>query len=267
MEYVRPGDTLVVAEFSRMTRSLLNLLETTGVLEQRQINLVSLRENIDTSTATGRCFLSMMGAIHQMERELRAERAASGRASAKARGKTGGRPRTDITKLETPDPLWKLRQDGCPGVLDRGCWTAKFLRPHGSEAQGPRRRSGFFTFSRGWAKIAKKRLASSARPTPRSSRRTRPKTSAYGYTAARNARSQFERLDALYRQRNAPAVEPERELAEEGASARRRPGGRCAEPGEEGLRARGRHRARAAKEVEGDAQMTASDGTLPGWLP
>ncbi|HTF65233.1 MAG TPA: recombinase family protein [Edaphobacter sp.] len=63
------------------------------------INLVSLRENIDTSTATGRCFLSMMGAIHQMERELRAERAAAGRASAKARGKTGGRPRTDVIKL------------------------------------------------------------------------------------------------------------------------------------------------------------------------
>jgi DNA invertase Pin-like site-specific DNA recombinase len=107
MEYVRPGDTLVVTELSRMTRSLLNLLQTSGVLEQRRINLVSLRENIDTSTATGRCFLSMMGAIHQMERELRAERAASGRASAKARGKTGGRPRTDIAKLENARILYE----------------------------------------------------------------------------------------------------------------------------------------------------------------
>src|ERR1700693_6067682 len=95
MEYVRPADTLVVTELSRMTRSLLNLLETGKLLEQRQVNLVSLRKNIDTRTATGRCFLSMMGAIHQMERELRAERAAAGRASARARGKTGGRPRTD----------------------------------------------------------------------------------------------------------------------------------------------------------------------------
>ena len=75
---------MVVTELSRMTRSLLDLLEITKMLEQRQINLVSLRENIDTSTATGRCFLSMMGAIHQMERELRAERAAAGRSSAKA---------------------------------------------------------------------------------------------------------------------------------------------------------------------------------------
>jgi DNA invertase Pin-like site-specific DNA recombinase len=75
MAYVRPGDALVVTELSRL--------------------------------ATGRCFLSMMGAIHQMERELRAERAAAGRASAKARGKSGGRPRTDVTKLENAKILYE----------------------------------------------------------------------------------------------------------------------------------------------------------------
>jgi DNA invertase Pin-like site-specific DNA recombinase len=99
-DYLRPGDTLVVTELSRMTRSLLDLLATAKILEEHQVHLVSLRENIDTTSATGRCFLSMMGAIHQMERELRAERAAAGRASARARGKTGGRPRTDVAKLE-----------------------------------------------------------------------------------------------------------------------------------------------------------------------
>lgn len=107
LEYIRPGDTLVVTELSRMTRSLLDLLETIRILEERQVNLISLRENIDTTTATGRCFLSMMGAIHQMERELRAERASAGRASAKARGKTGGRPRTDVTKLENARILYE----------------------------------------------------------------------------------------------------------------------------------------------------------------
>jgi DNA invertase Pin-like site-specific DNA recombinase len=107
MAYVRSGDTLVVTELSRMTRSLLDLLETAKVLQQRGVELVSLRESIDTATATGRCFLSMMGAIHQMERELRAERAAAGRASAKARGKTGGRPRTDAEKLENARILYE----------------------------------------------------------------------------------------------------------------------------------------------------------------
>jgi DNA invertase Pin-like site-specific DNA recombinase len=107
LEYVRPGDMVVVTELSRMTRSLRDLLETSTLLEQRQVNLVSLRENIDTTSATGRCFLAMMGVIHQLERELRAERAAAGRAAAKARGRSGGRPRTDVAKLENARILYE----------------------------------------------------------------------------------------------------------------------------------------------------------------
>ena len=118
MEYVRPGDTLVVTELSRMTRSLLDLLKTAKALQQRKVELVSLRESIDTTTATGRCFLSMMGAIHQMERELRAERAAAGRASAKARGKTGGRPRTDAAKLENARILYENSEKTAADVCE-----------------------------------------------------------------------------------------------------------------------------------------------------
>jgi DNA invertase Pin-like site-specific DNA recombinase len=100
MAYVRPGDMVVITELSRMSRSLAHLLEAVRTFEAQGIELVSLREHIDTATATGRCFLAMMGAIAQMERELKAERTAAGRAAAKARGRTGGRPRTDPEKLE-----------------------------------------------------------------------------------------------------------------------------------------------------------------------
>lgn len=100
MAYVRPGDIVVVTELSRMSRSLAHLLEVVRTFEAQGIELVSLREHIDTATATGRCFLAMMGAMAQMERELKAERTAAGRAAAKARGRTGGRPRTDPEKLE-----------------------------------------------------------------------------------------------------------------------------------------------------------------------
>lgn len=106
-EYLRHGDTLVITELSRMSRSLMHLLQTVKILEERGINLQSLRENIDTSTATGRAFISIMGAINQMERELKAERAAAGRAAAKARGRTGGRPKTDPTKLEQAKILYE----------------------------------------------------------------------------------------------------------------------------------------------------------------
>lgn len=107
MEYLRPGDTVVVTELSRMTRSLMHLLEVVKEFEERGFHISSMRENIDTSTATGRAFLHIIGAINQMERELRAERSAAGRESAKARGKTGGRPRTDPAKLEQAKILYE----------------------------------------------------------------------------------------------------------------------------------------------------------------
>lgn len=100
IDYLRHGDTLIVTELSRMTRSLIHLLQVVKELEEKEINIIFLRENIDTTSATGRFFISIIGAIAQMERELKSERASSGREAAKARGKTGGRPRTDPDKLE-----------------------------------------------------------------------------------------------------------------------------------------------------------------------
>jgi DNA invertase Pin-like site-specific DNA recombinase len=107
MAYVRPGDMVVITELSRMSRSLAHLLEVVRTLEAQGIELVSLREHLDTATATGRCCLAMMGAMAQMERELKAERTAAGRAAAKARGRTGGRPRTDPEKLEHARILYR----------------------------------------------------------------------------------------------------------------------------------------------------------------
>lgn len=118
MGQIRAGDTLVVTELSRMTRSLLNLLETTKELNAKQVEFISLREQIDTNTATGRCFLSIMGAVHQMERELKAERAAAGRKAAKARGRSGGRPKTDQGKLEQARILYENSEQTAAQVCE-----------------------------------------------------------------------------------------------------------------------------------------------------
>ena len=107
LEYLREGDTLVVTELSRMTRSLMHLLKVTQQLENRGIKICSLRESIDTSTPAGRAFISMIGTINQLERELKAERAASGRAAAKARGRSGGRPRIDKSTIDKAVMLYK----------------------------------------------------------------------------------------------------------------------------------------------------------------
>lgn len=106
MEYVRPGDTVVVAELSRMSRSLSHLLQLSGHFESIGVGLVSLREDFGTKNATGRFFLSMMGAISQMERELKQERILDGKKAAKARGKTGGRPKASENKLEQAEVLY-----------------------------------------------------------------------------------------------------------------------------------------------------------------
>jgi DNA invertase Pin-like site-specific DNA recombinase len=97
---VRPGDQVVITEVSRMSRSLVHVLEVVREFETQGIALISRRAHLDTSTATGRGFLAIMGAMAQMERELTAERTAAGRAAANARGRTGGRPRRAPDKLE-----------------------------------------------------------------------------------------------------------------------------------------------------------------------
>ena len=107
MAYIRGGDILVITELSRMSRSLSHLLEILKDLNIRQVDLKSLRENIDTSSATGRAFISIMGAVSQMELEIKSERAEAGRAAAKARGKSGGRPAIDPDKLDQARLLYQ----------------------------------------------------------------------------------------------------------------------------------------------------------------
>lgn len=107
LDFLRPGDVLVVTELSRMSRSLSHLLQIAQDFMNKGIGFASLREHIDTSSATGRAFFAIMGAINQLEIELKKERTAAGRESARARGKTGGRPKTDPALLEQARVLYE----------------------------------------------------------------------------------------------------------------------------------------------------------------
>lgn len=92
LDYLRPGDVLVVAKLDRLGRSLSHLLEVVADLDRRGIGLVSLGEAIDTTTAAGRLLLHVIGAVAQFERDLITERTQAGLAAARSRGRTGGRP-------------------------------------------------------------------------------------------------------------------------------------------------------------------------------
>jgi DNA invertase Pin-like site-specific DNA recombinase len=86
----RAGDQLVVTKLDRLGRSLEHLIDLSNGLQARSVDLVVLNQGIDTSTAVGRMFFQILGAIAEFEHALMSERTLDGLAAARARGRTGG---------------------------------------------------------------------------------------------------------------------------------------------------------------------------------
>ena len=91
MEFVREGDIVHIHDFSRLARSTRDLLDLVEKLNDKGVTLVSNKENIDTSTPTGKLMLTMIGAINEFERMNMLERQREGIAIAKRNGKYKGR--------------------------------------------------------------------------------------------------------------------------------------------------------------------------------
>jgi DNA invertase Pin-like site-specific DNA recombinase len=100
LNYVRKSDTFVVWRLDRLGRSLPHLITTITDLEERGIGFKSLTENIDTTTSGGKLIFHIFGALAEFERNLISERTTAGLIAARARGRTGGRP-----KALTPQQL------------------------------------------------------------------------------------------------------------------------------------------------------------------
>lgn len=86
----RAGDQLVVTKLDRLGRSLEHLIALARGLQERGVDLVVLDQGIDTSTAVGRMFFQIIGAIAEFEHALMSERTRDGLEAARARGRTGG---------------------------------------------------------------------------------------------------------------------------------------------------------------------------------
>ena len=93
LDSLEAGDTLAVWKFDRLGRSLPDLLDIVTRIEAKAAHLVSLTEQIDTSTSSGRMVFHVMGALAQFERDLISERTKAGLEAARAEGVTLGRPR------------------------------------------------------------------------------------------------------------------------------------------------------------------------------
>lgn len=92
LDYLQPGDTLVVWKLDRLARSLRQLIDTIEMLDAKGIGFRSLTEAIDTTTPGGKLVFHMFGALAEFERSIIRERTTAGLASARARGRLGGRP-------------------------------------------------------------------------------------------------------------------------------------------------------------------------------
>lgn len=106
LDYVREGDIVFIKDFSRLARSTQDLLRIIEKLKKKNVKLVSIKEQLDTSTPSGKLMVTMLGAIYEFERENLLERQKDGIAQAKKEGKYKGRK-----KIKKPDNWQEVYSD------------------------------------------------------------------------------------------------------------------------------------------------------------
>ena len=151
LEHVRDGDSLVVWRLDRLGRSLPDLLDLVMRLDRQGVQLISLHEHIDTSTATGNLLFQLFGALAEFERNLMRERVHAGLKAARDRGRKGGRrPKVNDRMLARASELMRERtlsiKEICRLVGGSSSTLYRYLTPDGqlraeapSVAEGPRK--------------------------------------------------------------------------------------------------------------------------------
>ncbi len=93
LTYARAGDEIIVWRLDRFGRSLRDLIDTINALQDKGIGFQSLHEKIDTTTPSGKLIFHIFASLAEFERNIIRERTQAGLASARARGRLGGRPK------------------------------------------------------------------------------------------------------------------------------------------------------------------------------
>ena len=111
---LRSGDIVVIDKLDRLGRSLKDLIEIVSELESNGVGFISLQDNIDTTTASGKLIFHIFASLAEFERSLISERTKSGLTAARARGRVGGRPKglTDEAKRTAmaAETLYRTKQ-------------------------------------------------------------------------------------------------------------------------------------------------------------
>lgn len=131
---IREGDTVYIESLSRLGRSTKDLLELIDYFQTAGVTIVSAKENIDTSTPTGRLLTTLMCALAEFERDLIIERTHEGLKAARARGRKGGRPSVDADKLKAAITMYK---SGAHTITEiekaTGIWRSTLYRGLGKD--------------------------------------------------------------------------------------------------------------------------------------
>ena len=92
IDQLRSGDVVVVWKLDRLGRSLRDLIDLVSTFREKGVEFVSLKDSIDTGTATGRFTFNIFASLAEFEREIIRERTMAGLEAARSRGRKGGRP-------------------------------------------------------------------------------------------------------------------------------------------------------------------------------
>ena len=126
LNFMRKGDTLVVWKLDRLGRSLRHLIEVINDLMDDGMYFMSLQENIDTTSTSGKLIFHIFAALAEFEREIISERTKAGLKAAKTRGRYGGRPKKlDEKQTQMVKKMWK--DHTIP--IDEICRTFDISRP------------------------------------------------------------------------------------------------------------------------------------------
>lgn len=129
LEYVRKGDTVIVESISRFARNTKDLLELVDILTKKEVEFVSKKEAIDTTTPTGKFMLTIFGAVAELEREYILQRQKEGIAIAKSEGKYKGRTRKEYPDFDKIVGLWRNRKITATEAMKRlGMSKTNFYR-------------------------------------------------------------------------------------------------------------------------------------------
>ena len=111
--------SVTVESLSRLGRSTKDLLALLDYFKGLSIQVISLKEAIDTNTPTGQLLITVLSAISQFERDIIVQRTTEGLKAARARGRKGGRPTVDPKKLETALTLYRSQQFSIRQIVEQ----------------------------------------------------------------------------------------------------------------------------------------------------